>query len=119
MTSVLGSFFQKIAEGAREKHSLSPVRTEKPRKMIGSQLTALLQRARCTWELLKRAGASKQQSPFSASSLMTPEGSQTGRLLSFADFHQLSATVLLTRCTVSQGHSRNSTSDMCRLYPTG
>lgn len=44
MTSVLGSFFQKIAEGAREEHSLSPVRTEKPRKMIGSQLTALLQR---------------------------------------------------------------------------
>lgn len=44
MTSVLGSFFQKVAEGAREKHSLSPVRTEKPRRMIGSQLTALLRR---------------------------------------------------------------------------
>lgn len=44
MTSVLGNFFQKVAEGAREKHSLSPVRTEKPRRMVDSQLTALLWR---------------------------------------------------------------------------
>lgn len=44
MTPVVCSFFQKVAEGAREKNSLSPVRTEKPRSMVDSQLTALLWR---------------------------------------------------------------------------
>lgn len=45
-SSVLGSFFQEIAKGAREAHSYSPEWSEKPRNTTGFQLAALLGRGR-------------------------------------------------------------------------
>lgn len=45
-SSVLGSFFQEIAKGAREVHPHSQEWNEKPRNMIDFQLAALVGRGR-------------------------------------------------------------------------